>query len=147
MRTRKTPIKKAMDIFITLFLLAALIYLGRDMLRSGRLTFLHFEPTSITWEKCRLSPPPQDVIKTWKILVRNSKTLSSLPPMAFLEGASTLRVRVMGEGKDVSITFYLQEKRVVFLAQDKKEERVFQVDPWTFEKWETTLKTRCKEEP
>ncbi len=147
MRRRKTPIKKAMDIFITLFLLAALIYLGRDMLRSGRLTFLYFEPTSITWEKCRLSPPPQDVLKTWKIMVRNSKTLYSPPTMASLEGAPTLRIRVMGEGKDVFVTFYLQEKKVIFLAQGKKKGRAFQIDLWTFGKWETTLKTCCKEEP
>ena len=147
MRRRKTPIRKAIDILITLFLLAALIYLGRDMLRSGRLTFLYFEPTSITWGKCRLSPPPKNAIKAWKIMVRNSKTLSSLPALASLEGTTTLSIRVTGKGKDVVVTFYPQDKKVVFLAQGKKIERAFQIDPWTFGKWETALKTCCKEEP
>jgi len=147
MRRRKTPIRKVIDTLVTLFLLAAIIYLGRDMLRSGRLTFLYFEPTSITWGKCRLSPPPKDAIKAWKIMVRNSKTLSSLPALAPAEESATLSIRVTGKGKDVVVTFYPQDKKVVFLAQGKKVEKVFQVDPWSFNKWETTLRTYCKEEP
>lgn len=147
MRRRKTSTRRAIDTFITLFLLVALIYLGMDMLKSGRLTFLYFEPTSIMWGKCRLSPPPKDVSKAWRIMVRNSKTLSSIPAMASLEGAPTLSIRVTGKGKDVLVTFYPQDKKVVFLAQGKKIERAFQIDLWTFGKWETALKTCCKEEP
>ncbi len=143
---KAAPFRRPLDLFITLFLLAAFIYLGRDLLRTGRLTFIHFKPTSITWDSCNLSPPPREAIESWDLLVRNSRTLSSLPSLALREGGPLLRLQVTGKKGNVLLTFYRQGNGMIFLARGKDRVRAFQLDLWTFNRVVDTLKHYCKEE-
>ncbi len=141
---KKSPVGRVIDLSITLFLVAAIVYLAMDMLRSGRFTFLKFTPTAFSTEKCRLSPPPRDLVKAWEVLVRNSKKSSWPKVMAQGGGSPFLRLEVEGPKGKVRLSFYPLVQGNYFVAEKDGEQLVFQLDTWTYNRFVEALKEACK---
>lgn len=145
-RRSRGPLRRTVDLFITLFLAAAIIYLAWDMLRSGRFTFLRFSPLSLSLKGCDLSPPPPEVVRAWEILVRNSKVLSSSKIKVLQRGSPLLEIRVKGKDRELELAFFREGRRVAFTASDGGREKVFEVGDWTFRKLLEALGKYCGEE-
>ena len=141
---RKTPLGRVIDISITVFLVAAMVYLARDMLRSGRFTFLKFDPLALSTGQCRLSPPSKDVVKAWRTLVRNSKKSSWPKVMAQGGGRPSLVVEVLGPKGKVLLSFYPLVEGNYFIARGDGKQLVFQVDSWTYNRFMEALEKGCR---
>jgi len=144
LRKKRTPLGRLIDFSITVFLVVAIVYLGRDMLRSARFTFLRFNPTAISTGKCSLSPLPKDLVKAWGVLVKNSKKSVWPRDLAQGGGKPSLVVEVLGSKGRVVLYFYSLAKGAYFLAKGSGKQLVFQVDPWTYNRFLGTLSQSCK---
>ncbi len=143
-RKKRTPLGRIIDLSITLFLVVAIVYLARDMLRSGRFTFLKFIPDAVSLRGCNLSPPPSELVKAWGIFVRNSKKIS--PSRVWKEGGRdpVFFIRVRGKDREVALSFFPLGRGAYFLARWGEKTLGFQVDDWTYNKFMKTLSEFCK---
>jgi len=143
-RRKKTPLGRAIDLSITVFLVAVMVYLAMDMLRSGRFTFLKFTPTAIYVGDCKVSPVPPDLVKAWGTLVRNSKKSSWQKIMEEGGGSPALVVEVTGQERRVTLSFFPLDGGGYFLAKMGREELAFQLDGWTYGKFVEALQQACR---
>ncbi len=141
---KKTPLGKVIDLSITLFLVAAILYLAGDMLRSGRFTFLKFTPLSMTVGECRLSPVPERVIKAWRVLVRNSKKSRWQKVMEEGGGNPAVELEVSGAQGKVELSVFAVTRGAYFVARKGGKRLVFQVDSWTYSKFMEALEEGCR---
>jgi hypothetical protein len=142
-RGRRSPFRRLLDIFIVLFLVGAIVYLARDMLRSGRFTFLNFAPVSISSDGCALSAVPKEVVESWKILVRNSKTISMDAVKRVMAEGTPLSMELADASRRVDVMFVPSGRGVYWFARCGEENLALEVDGWTYGKWMETLNKYC----
>lgn|GEM_PF-1418165 len=142
-RRKRTPLGRVIDLSITIFLVVAIVYLARDMLRSGRFTFLKFSPSRISIRDCTLSPPPEEVVKSWGVFVRNCKRAFWQRVLKEGGGTPAFVVTLEGKGRKVELSFFPLERGAYFLARGEEREMAFQVDDWTYNEFMETLNRFC----